>query len=84
MQRCPNCNLMIAHLKSITTEEYHHIVRLPVDGSEVADPGYDGETGLVWVEDLTISIVEDRFECPECHKEIVHSNEEAAKFLKGG
>lgn len=84
MLKCPICSLEIDHIKCVTTEYTHYVVRLPADDNEKIHLGYDPDTGLMWVQDTSTSPVEDKYICPLCHKEIAQDEEGVVKFLKGG
>lgn len=84
MPKCPNCELEIDHVISETNEFFRLVLRLPENDKEKEEVEYDPDTGLmsVFIEDSII--VEDKYICPLCRKEIAQDEEEVAKFLKGG
>jgi endogenous inhibitor of DNA gyrase (YacG/DUF329 family) len=83
MPKCPTCGLEINHVIVETTETTRYTVRLPVGEAEKLSLDYEPDIGLVWFEDTSVAPVEDRYTCPECHKEVAQNDEEVAKFLKG-
>lgn len=82
--KCPICNLEIDHIVCETTEFYRHIVRLPKDEAEKDETEYDPDSNLMHVVIEDSTIVEDKYICPICRKEIFQDEGEILKFLKGG
>lgn len=86
MAKCPKCGAEISHVVSTTIETYHYVVRLPESEEEKADPDYDSDAGLIWVDDSDWGDnVEDApFICPKCEGEISDDPMVIKKLLEGG
>jgi len=83
MAECRHCTHQLEHLIELTNEEYGSTVRLTRSDDEKNSPDYDDINEIMVIEDPDEELVETKFICPECRKEVADTRRKAAEILRG-